>query len=114
MNPKSEFRNRLHGQFNKPPVLMKTWLPQIKTALCLAAASGVTFLFQADAQITNPTPAYVAAWGNDSVGQTDVPVGSSNVVAIAAGGSHSLALKNNGRSSRGDTMVKARLMCRRD
>ena len=38
----------------------------------------------------------VVAWGDDSVGQTNVPAGLSNVVAVAAGGFHSLALKADG------------------
>ena len=35
----------------------------------------------------------VAAWGNNFYGQTTIPVGLSNVVAIAAGGYHGLALR---------------------
>ena len=38
----------------------------------------------------------VVAWGSDWVGQTNVPAGVSNIVAIAAGEFHSLALKANG------------------
>ena len=38
----------------------------------------------------------VAAWGNNDSGQTTVPAGLSNVVAIAAGYYHSLALKTDG------------------
>ncbi|MEI9863684.1 MAG: RCC1 domain-containing protein [Limisphaerales bacterium] len=37
------------------------------------------------------------AWGRNSNGQTNIPAGLSNVVAVAAGFSHSLALKNDGR-----------------
>lgn len=36
------------------------------------------------------------AWGDNFYGQTNVPSGLSNVVAIAAGGRHSLALKSDG------------------
>jgi alpha-tubulin suppressor-like RCC1 family protein len=39
----------------------------------------------------------VIAWGNNDWGQTTVPSGLSSVVAIAAGGSHSLALTADGR-----------------
>lgn len=39
---------------------------------------------------------YVSAWGNNASGQTNVPPGLTNVVAIAAGYSHSLALKSDG------------------
>jgi alpha-tubulin suppressor-like RCC1 family protein len=38
----------------------------------------------------------VVAWGNNASGQTSVPVGLSNVMAIAAGGAHSVALLNDG------------------
>lgn len=38
----------------------------------------------------------VVAWGANNFGQTNVPAGLSNVVAIAAGGSHALALEQNG------------------
>jgi len=38
----------------------------------------------------------VVAWGHNNSGQTDVPTDLSNVVAIAAGGSHSLALRSDG------------------
>ena len=36
------------------------------------------------------------AWGDNSIGQTDVPAGLSNVVAVAGGGFHSLALRSDG------------------
>ena len=38
----------------------------------------------------------VAAWGGNTSGQTSVPVGLTNVVDVAAGGSFSLALKADG------------------
>jgi YD repeat-containing protein len=38
----------------------------------------------------------LAAWGDNSSGQTTVPVGLSNVVAVAAGVFHSLALRADG------------------
>ena len=38
----------------------------------------------------------VVAWGSNDVGQTNVPSGLSNVVAIAAGDHHSLALTAEG------------------
>ena len=38
----------------------------------------------------------VVGWGADYAGQTNVPAGLSNVVAIAAAYDHSLALKNDG------------------
>ena len=42
------------------------------------------------------TPGRVAAWGNNTSGQALPPPGLSNVVAIAAGSSFSLALKDDG------------------
>jgi len=42
------------------------------------------------------SPGYVSAWGGDSAGQTDVPAGLSNVVAVAAGDYNSLALQADG------------------
>jgi alpha-tubulin suppressor-like RCC1 family protein len=38
----------------------------------------------------------VAVWGDNSFGQTNQPAGLSNVVAVAAGGNHTLALRTNG------------------
>ena len=39
----------------------------------------------------------VMAWGDGFSGQTKVPGGLSNVVAVAGGGSHSLALRSDGK-----------------
>jgi len=41
-------------------------------------------------------PASVVAWGDDGHGESDVPAGLTNVTAIAAGASYSLALKGDG------------------
>jgi alpha-tubulin suppressor-like RCC1 family protein len=38
----------------------------------------------------------VVAWGDNSYGQTNVPAGLSNVVAVAGGSTHSAALRNDG------------------
>ena len=38
----------------------------------------------------------VVAWGDNDYGQTNVPVDATNVMAIAGGGYHSLALQTNG------------------
>jgi putative cell wall-binding protein len=45
---------------------------------------------------TSPTSGMVAAWGDNTFGESSVPSGLSGVTAIAAGGSHSLALKSDG------------------
>ena len=41
-------------------------------------------------------PGAVAAWGDNTYGQTTMPVGLSGVTAIAAEGNHTVALKNDG------------------
>ena len=38
----------------------------------------------------------VVAWGDNNSGQTTVPVGLTNITAIAAGAAHSVALRNDG------------------
>ena len=42
------------------------------------------------------TNGLVVAWGDNSDGQSDVPAGLTNVVAVAGGYYHSLALVGNG------------------
>lgn len=39
----------------------------------------------------------VQAWGNTTLGETNVPPGLTNVTAISAGATHALALQNNGQ-----------------
>ena len=39
----------------------------------------------------------VVAWGGNDFGQTNVPLSATNVIAIAAGDKHSLALKSDGK-----------------
>ena len=57
----------------------------------------------------------VVAWGDNGAGQATVPAGMSNVVAVAAGSSHSLALQSDGRvtgwgsNDSGQTNVPANL-----
>ena len=38
----------------------------------------------------------IAAWGSDSQGQLDWPVNATNVIGVAAGGGHSLAVREDG------------------
>src|SRR5207247_1102435 len=55
------------------------------------------------------------AWGDNTYGQTSVPAGLSNVVAVAAGFGHSLAVRSDGTvvawgsNSSGETNVPAGL-----
>ena len=44
------------------------------------------------AQDAGTSPTGVVAWGDSSGGQTAVPAGLTNVIAVAAGQDHSLAL----------------------
>ncbi len=58
----------------------------------------------------------VVSWGNNDNGQTNVQAGLRSVVAVAAGGNHTVALKNDGtvvawgRGTEGQTTVPASLM----
>lgn len=60
---------------------------------------------------TGWTDGTVVAWGSNGHGQANVPASLTNVVAIAGGGSHSVALKTDGtlvawgRNDRGQTQV---------
>lgn len=49
-----------------------------------------------DIALVGRTPMSVAAWGWSPSGQTDQPPGLGDVVALAAGYNHSLALRSNG------------------
>jgi alpha-tubulin suppressor-like RCC1 family protein len=70
------------------------WDAGIYTVVVSNAAGSVTSLY---AVLRDWTPSGVVAWGYDGHGQTDVPSGLTNVVAIAAGGSDfSLALNGDG------------------
>jgi|GEM_PF-3245192 len=70
------------------------------TGLALAALFALGLLTVWAGPLAAPAAAAstgsVAAWGSDSVGQTDVPAGLSGVSAIAAGIGFSLALKSDG------------------
>ena len=51
----------------------------------------------------------VVAWGNDNNGETDVPSGLSNVVAVASGDGQSLALQSDGTVVSGEKEVSLRV-----
>ena len=81
----------------------------IARSLPLAMAAGQRFALAVKAD------GRVAAWGENSGGQINVPAGLSNVIAVAGGEDHSLALKSDGRvvawglNSRGQINVPAGL-----
>src|SRR2546430_13261621 len=56
----------------------------------------------------------VVAWGDDSLGQTDLPPGLADAVAVAAGGNHNLALQADGRSEEhtSELQSQSNLVCR--
>ena len=72
-----------------------TWLPEGTNQIEVRTwdASGNTNVCQFALAIR---PVAVAAWGNNSDSQCRVPVGLTEVVAIAAGVNHSLALRPDG------------------
>ena len=65
-------------------------------ALLLVGATGV-WAGPMAASVAASTPASpIVAWGDNSHGQTTVPLGLGGIAAVAAGRYHSLALKSNG------------------
>lgn len=60
----------------------------------VAASNSLGLAYGADQLFT--TGGRVKAWGDDSFGQTNLPAGLTNVVAVSVGANHGLALKNNG------------------
>jgi hypothetical protein len=66
-------------------------------SLVLCAALLLTWLPAPTVPVAADTPGgTVVAWGRNTYGQTSVPAGLTGVVAVAAGGFHSLALKADG------------------
>jgi alpha-tubulin suppressor-like RCC1 family protein len=68
----------------------------LMTALCSRCRVFLGCLLLMIASAATAVQAQVVAWGDNYNGQRTVPAGLSGVVAISAGGSHSLALKANG------------------
>ncbi len=60
----------------------------------LDATNALGATFGADCQFT--TGGRVQAWGDNSYGQINVPMGLTNVIGIACGAYHALALRNDG------------------
>jgi alpha-tubulin suppressor-like RCC1 family protein len=75
-------------------------------SLVLSNAHGMVTSLIARVQITP-----IIAWGDNAAGQLEIPPGLSNIVAVAAGGEHSLALRSDGSvvvwgdNSRGQTNI---------
>jgi alpha-tubulin suppressor-like RCC1 family protein len=65
----------------------------IPTGVQTNGISAIACGFQFDLALSNGT---VIAWGNNTSNQTSVPSNLSNVIAIAAGAYHGLALQSNG------------------
>jgi len=59
----------------------------------LVVSNAVGIAYGADVQFA---PGMPVAWGADTLGQTTIPAGLSNIVAVAGGLNHSLALSTNG------------------
>src|SRR5262245_57546353 len=59
----------------------------------LSAVTGLAMLLAGGAIASAQT---VIAWGNNSSGQTNVPAAATNVIAVAGGQSHSMALRRDG------------------
>ena len=62
-----------------------------------------------------PIPGHVEAWGEIPFGQLTPPAGLNDVIAVAAGASHNLALRSNGtvvawgRETQGETIIPSGL-----
>ena len=63
--------------------LLLMWVDPLSFALAQAPAG-------------DPVIGKVVAWGSNTLGQTNVPPNLTNIIAIAAGSVHSLALRNDG------------------
>ncbi len=77
--------DRIHGI----PIPLPAGISAVRIALLLGLLIG--------RRVDAALPGEVVAWGSSSEGQTRVPVGArSNVVAVAAGFSHTVALRSDG------------------
>src|SRR5215472_11014367 len=62
----------------------------------LARGFAIALLLSSFATTHCPAAGTVVAWGANDAGQTTVPSGTTNVIAVAGGASHSVALKGDG------------------
>lgn len=82
LNGSATITNECHAAFTDPGAIATG------TPLAIAGGGNHSLALKSDGT--------VAAWGNNTSGQTNIPVGLSNVVSIAGGNFHSLALKSDG------------------
>jgi alpha-tubulin suppressor-like RCC1 family protein/O-glycosyl hydrolase len=117
--------NTSYGQRTASTNIGQSYLPTPISAALNGLAAGTIYHFRLDA--TNAlgatfgadcrftTGGRVRAWGDNSYGQTSVPMGLTNVIVIACGWYHGLALRNDGtvvawgKNSSGQTNVPAGL-----
>jgi alpha-tubulin suppressor-like RCC1 family protein len=99
----------LQWRFNDMPLTTETGSTLILTNAQLSQAGQYSVtVSNALSSITSSdvplTLALIACWGSDASGQTNVPKGLTNIVAVAAGNTHILALNADGTvSAWGDT-----------
>jgi len=89
----------LNGRTGPTYRLGNAWFSDAGTYTVVASNSAGSVISTPPAVLTvnAALPSSVVAWGNNGQGQTDVPVAAqSGVIAIAAGGYHTVALKTNG------------------
>src|SRR6267378_5876214 len=77
-------QNAIMAQFNKK--LRRNWLLMC-LVFCFSSGSGL---------LSCAGGTQVVAWGDNSQGQTNVPPGLTNVIAISGGGLHNVVLKSDG------------------
>ena len=88
-------------ELNQTRLMKTTLLPALSTLWRSPTKHFLTLLLLVSAWLRASTaqaqaPVAVAAWGWNGYGQTNVPVAAqSGVTAIAAGGAHTVALKND-------------------
>jgi alpha-tubulin suppressor-like RCC1 family protein len=80
-----------------PTVVMEFWtLGEPSPAAPLGLSNIMAVAAGAEHSLGLRQDGTVAAWGDNTYGQTDLPAGLSNVIAIAAGDYDSVALKSDG------------------
>lgn len=79
-------------------VLNFTNVRSSQTGYYVVTISNVYGVISSQAKISFMEPAArLAAWGDNTGGQIDVPAGLSNIVAVAGGDLHTIALRTNGK-----------------